>query len=60
MAQWVKDLVLLVQQLGFDPWPGNFLPHAVSAAKKKKKQNQKKVIRDGLTERNIFGNKKMF
>ena len=26
MAQWVKDPVLSLQQLGhgFDPWPGNF------------------------------------
>ena len=41
--QWVKDLVLSLQQLRlllwlrFDPWPGNFLVAAGAAKKKKKK-----------------------
>ena len=36
VAQWVKDSALSLQQLGFDPWPGNFhMPRDV--AKKKGK-----------------------
>ena len=31
MAQWVKDLVLSLLWLGFDPWPGNFhMPQPVN------------------------------
>ena len=41
MAQWIKDLVLSLQQLGlqlwcgFDPWPRNFQVGAVGMARKK-------------------------
>ena len=47
MAQWVKDLVLSLQQLGLllclgcDSWPGK-LPHAVGMAKKKRKEKKER------------------
>ena len=47
VVQWVKDLVLSVQQLwsllgsGFDPWPGNFHIPWVMKEKKKKKERQR-------------------
>ena len=43
-AQWVKDLVFFLQQLGsllrcrFDPWPENFHMWWVQPKKKKKKR----------------------
>ena len=37
MAQWVKDLALLLLWLGFDPSPGEFL-HTSGMAKKKKRK----------------------
>ena len=43
MAQWVKDVVVLLQQLrsllwhGFNPWPGNY--HMLWAQSKKKKSH---------------------
>ena len=46
LVQWVKDLVLSMQQLGlllwhkFDPWPRNF--HMPQVWPKKKKKERKK------------------
>ena len=47
LVQWVKDLVLSMQQLGlllwhkFDPWPRNFHMPQVWPKKKKKKERKK-------------------
>ena len=48
MAQYVKDLVLSLQQLGlllwcgFDPWPRSFHRPQVQPEKKKRKEKEEK------------------
>jgi len=39
-VQWVKDPVLPLLWLEFDPWPENF-PYATGSAKKKKEKKNK-------------------
>ena len=46
VVQWVKDLALSLQQLGFTAvmyvqYLAQYLPHAMSAANQKTKQNKK-------------------
>ena len=43
MAQWVKDPVLSLLWLGFNPWPWK-LPYALGMAKKKKKKKSGVLI----------------
>ena len=43
MAQWVKNPVLSLMWHRFNPWPGNFLPHATGVAKLKKKKNENQL-----------------
>ena len=59
MAQWVKDLVLLLQWLGlllwhrFDPWPMKFhMPWMQT--KKKEKKKKEKILSFQLTYFSLF------
>ena len=59
-VQWVRDLTLpqlwhrSQLQLGFDPWPGWELPHAMGVAKKKKKKEEKQIKGEELKPIVIF------